>query len=116
MFRWRILAFPVLMTLAIGGCAPGKPVPPPAAASARSGPGQGTIVSVRPVVAPPSAASRILIAGISGHGDAVRAVSEFIVRTDDGRTLSLVQSNEANFRQGDRVALTAGARTRLARD
>jgi len=40
---------------------------------------------------------------------------EFIIREDDGRTISVVQTNEDNFRPGERVIITSGARTRLAR-
>jgi outer membrane lipoprotein SlyB len=43
-------------------------------------------------------------------GDAV----EFIIRQDDGSTLSVVQTNEDGFRPGDRVVLTRGARTHIA--
>jgi outer membrane lipoprotein SlyB len=60
-----------------------------------------------------------VIGGIAGtvaerslnKGDAV----EFVIREDDGRTITVVQTNEENFRPGDRVALSRGARTRLAR-
>lgn len=100
-----------LLAAGLAGCVPGSPAPPPSAPALEL----GTIVSVRPVVASPTAASRILIAA-PGGGATERRAFEFIIRTDDGRTLSVVQSNDANFRTGDRVALTAGARTRLARD
>jgi outer membrane lipoprotein SlyB len=43
-------------------------------------------------------------------GDAV----EFIIRQDDGSTVSVVQTNEDGFRPGDRVVLTRGARTHIA--
>ena len=48
--------------------------------------------------------------GVSG-GQAV----EFIIREDGGQTISVVQTNEENFRPGDRVTLTRGARTRIGR-
>ena len=40
---------------------------------------------------------------------------EFIIREDSGQTISVVQSNEENFRPGERVVLTRGSRTRLGR-
>ena len=102
-----------LVTLAgIAGCAPANPpkvaVQPTAA---------GTILSMRPVephagVAPLRAA---LLTDGSGQDDDNRALVEFIVRADDGATLSIVQSNAAGFRKGDHVIIVRGDRTRLAR-
>ena len=40
---------------------------------------------------------------------------EFIIRDDSGQTISVVQTNEENFQVGERVVITRGARTRLAR-
>ena len=40
---------------------------------------------------------------------------EFIIREDDGQTVSVVQTNEARFQSGERVVLTRGARTRIGR-
>ena len=40
---------------------------------------------------------------------------EFIIREDSGQTISVVQTNEENFRPGERVVLTRGSRTRLGR-
>jgi outer membrane lipoprotein SlyB len=39
---------------------------------------------------------------------------EFIIREDNGQTISVVQTNEESFRPGERVAITRGARTRLS--
>lgn len=49
------------------------------------------------------------VEGGASQGQAV----EFIIREDSGQTISVVQTNEENFRPGDRVVLTRGARTRL---
>ena len=38
---------------------------------------------------------------------------EFIIREDSGQTISVVQTNEEDFRPGERVILTRGARTRI---
>ncbi len=51
------------------------------------------------------------VEGAAGKGTA----SEFIVRADGGETLSIVQTNELQLQPGERVILTLGARTRLAR-
>jgi outer membrane lipoprotein SlyB len=42
-------------------------------------------------------------------------VVEFIVRTDGGAVLSVVQANDADFHAGDRVMILRGDATRLAR-
>jgi outer membrane lipoprotein SlyB len=60
-----------------------------------------------------------IVGGLAGNaieksantGNAV----EFIIREDNGQTISVVQTNEENFRPGERVVLTRGARTRIAR-
>lgn len=46
-----------------------------------------------------------------GTGQAV----EFIIREDNGQTISVVQTNEDNFQPGERVTLIFGERTRIAR-
>jgi outer membrane lipoprotein SlyB len=51
------------------------------------------------------------VEGQAGHGTAM----EFIIREDDGQTISLVQTNEEHFQPGERILLTRGARTRIAR-
>ena len=60
-----------------------------------------------------------IIGGIAGNA-VERGVStgnavEFIIREDDGQTISVVQSNEENFSPGERIVLTRGARTHIAR-
>jgi len=40
---------------------------------------------------------------------------EFIIREDTGQTISVVQTNEEGFQPNERVVLTRGARTRIAR-
>jgi hypothetical protein len=42
-------------------------------------------------------------------------LTEFIVRTDDGATLSVVQANTIGLHPGDRVVILRDASTRLAR-
>lgn len=45
-----------------------------------------------------------------GTGTAV----EFVIREDNGQLISVVQTNEANFHVGQRVAIIQGEQTRLA--
>jgi outer membrane lipoprotein SlyB len=60
-----------------------------------------------------------IIGGIAGtaiessatQGNAV----EFIIREDSGQTIAVVQTNEEGFQIGERIMLTRGARTRIAR-
>ena len=40
---------------------------------------------------------------------------EFIIREDNGQTISVVQTNEEAFQPNERVVLTRGARTRIGR-
>lgn len=60
-----------------------------------------------------------IVGGIAGTAVENSASSgnavEFIIREDSGNTIAVVQTNEENFRPGDRVILTRGARTRIAR-
>lgn len=60
-----------------------------------------------------------IIGGIAGtaieQGVSSGVAVEFIIREDSGQTISLVQSNEDQFRPGERVVLTHGARMRLGR-
>ena len=39
--------------------------------------------------------------------------TEFIIREDDGQTISVIQSNELHLRTGQRVMIIRGAETRL---
>jgi hypothetical protein len=98
------------------GCAPDQPpqavATPPAPAS-----GSAIILSMRTVnrgAVPPSMRPVLLIDNV-GTDDAGGSLAEFIVRTDDGATLSIVQTNEPGFHTGDRVVIVRGTRTRLAR-
>ncbi len=60
-----------------------------------------------------------IIGGIAGNAvensASTGSAVEFIIREDNGQTISVVQTNEDQFRPGERVALTRGARTRIAR-
>jgi outer membrane lipoprotein SlyB len=83
--------------------------------------GYGTIVSMRLVAGGHDVSTSILgaIGGVAGSAVQNQAgkgeTVEFILHEDGGQTVSIVQTNEDNFRLGERVLMTHGARTRLAR-
>ncbi len=71
-------------------------------------------MSIRPITV--SGETHANLAGTLGaSGGPPAASTEFIVREDSGGTISVVQVNQENFRPGDRVGLTRGARTSLVR-
>src|SRR5215472_15696292 len=104
----------VAMLVGVAGCTPAvaPPTPPQTAAA-----GGGTILSVRAIerhtaVEPLRAA---LLTDAEPAKNAGDPLVEFIVRADDGTTLSIVQANDSAFRQGDRVVILRAAQTHLAR-
>ena len=81
----------------------------------------GTILSMRNVAEPSGSAqwrTALLTAAVktstADGGEAAQLV-EFIVRADDGATLSIVQTNRVGLRPGDRVAILHDGGTYLAR-
>ncbi len=60
-----------------------------------------------------------IVGGIAGsaveHSASGGEAVEFIIREDDGQTISVVQTNEDHFQPGERIVLTRGARTRIGR-
>jgi outer membrane lipoprotein SlyB len=91
------------------------PAPAPAPTAVRGV--HGVIVSRRPIEATGTGVRGTILgavgepAGAAGQGAAV----EFIVREDDGQTVSVVQADAAGLMPGERVVLSAGGRTRLSR-
>jgi outer membrane lipoprotein SlyB len=99
--------------LGMAACAPTGTTGPGAAAAPTRSVDYGTIVSMRPVTV--QGQEILLRAVASTAGPAVDTAVEFIIREADGQIISVVQTNTANFRPGDRVALQRGDRTRIAR-
>ena len=98
----------------VSGCAPPTPSKPAAAPAVANA---GTILSMRAVSARAGDGplrTALLIDGAAPR-DASQKLVEFIVRADDGATLSIVQGNEAGFRTGDRVIIRRDEIARLAR-
>jgi outer membrane lipoprotein SlyB len=77
----------------------------------------GTILSVRAVErrSAETPLRAVLLEGSGGPDSRQRPLAEFIVRADDGATLSIVQPDEPGFRAGDRVIIRQDGYTRLAR-
>jgi len=77
----------------------------------------GVILSMRAVSRYPTQAPQLT--AFRGDSGAAKepggaALTEFIVRADDGATLSIVQPNDLKFRAGDRVVIMHAAQTHLA--
>jgi outer membrane lipoprotein SlyB len=91
----------------LAGCAvtTGPAISAPAALGTHT-----SIVAVRPV---PALVGDGMAARVLGSASHPVNLAEFIVRTDDGRTLSVVQPADAALKPGTSALLTAGARPRL---
>jgi outer membrane lipoprotein SlyB len=96
------------------GCAP---APPPVAVAPPEAANLGVIVSMRAI--PPQSNASAAVLGAVGSAAAVAPGAgpayEFIVREDNGQTVSVVQSNDQKLRPGDRTALLGGPHARLER-
>jgi outer membrane lipoprotein SlyB len=101
--------------LATAGCSRHTAVPAAAAAPPRPDTHYGIIAAMRPanIVGRDARGTilRLIGAAAAPDGDAM----EFIVRVDDGDTISVVQADTQRLRPGERVEVTASAPTRLVR-
>ncbi|HUB47508.1 MAG TPA: hypothetical protein VMB73_21210 [Acetobacteraceae bacterium] len=102
-----VLGFCVLVLLA--SCA----APPPAMQKAQTPPTDpglsGTILAVHPVPAASVQQVETLLSGADPQSDAVAGdLSEFIVRTGDGTTISVVQPETADLHPGEQVRIETG--------
>lgn len=106
----RVLASAGLL-LSLAGCA--APAPGRNAHAARVPGGQwGTIVAMRPVPAVAPRPVRRLLRGF-GDGRAATDATEFIVRTDAGATLSIVQVDQPALHTGERVGILPATPARI---
>ena len=108
MLRFFALAWvPVLL----GGCAAS---PPQRQASAPTVPAElrGTIVALRAVPSHAPQPLRLLFDRV-GAVASLPDATEFIVRTDGGETLAVVQPALPGLQRGDRVDIERGAHTRI---
>jgi outer membrane lipoprotein SlyB len=101
--------------VAVTGCAKQSEVGHTAAAPVTNSL-TGTILTLRTVAGrggqEPWRAALLADATASTVPDAA-PLTEFIVRADNGATLSIVQRNEPSFHQGDRVIILQDTRTHL---
>jgi outer membrane lipoprotein SlyB len=106
--------FCVLMMLA--GCAmqAEQSAPKVQAAPTRPAGVAGTILAMRPVVPERPGPTRILLSSLGGTGENSDAhVFEFIVRTQSGTTLAIVQPQTGDLRPGERVSILSGTETHI---
>lgn len=135
----RAACVAVLMALLLAGCASKITTAVPASAAGASTVGHpadlsyGVIVAERPVMIGETGAATGAAGGASGGN--IRAsiltaidgqagsgggatmpgeATEFIVRMDDGRTISVIQGDAQRLERGERVMIIHGAETRLA--
>jgi hypothetical protein len=104
----------VVLLFAAASCAPMAPAPATGTSAAVAG--GATVLAVRPIAPVAGDADggwrAALLDGASESGSPTPAgasLAEFIVRVDDGATLSIVQPNVAGLRVGDRVTLARPA-------
>jgi hypothetical protein len=108
---FRTLGFCIVALLA--SCAAPPPAQPPLARNARTpsaDPGlSGTILAVHPVPAASVQQVETLLSGAGPQSDAVAGdLSEFIVRTGSGTTISVVQPETADLHPGEQVRIVGG--------
>jgi outer membrane lipoprotein SlyB len=120
--RRTVLTLALVASLDLAGCsqASAPPANAPAQSLPQAGVEYGVIASLRPVARPIGGPGASILAavgmgGAAGAQAAVPAETEFVIRADDGRTLSVMQPNDQDFHAGERVALSRGARTRIVR-
>lgn len=119
----RIPAFclGILALVVLAGCARPAPLATNPSPAPQSTPfSAGTILSLRAVStstgsAPWRAALLAAASGSTGGSDSPVPLIEFIVRADDGATLSIVQSNKLDLHTGDRVVIRYEPTVQLAR-
>jgi outer membrane lipoprotein SlyB len=119
--RYCTLYLGLVMMVAVAGCAPTNQFTPASTTTGQPATTRiGTILSMRKITATAGQDSwrKLLV----GSGDTQRAsdsnaapLTEFIVRTDDGTTLSIVQANALGLQPGDRVVIQHDTGAHLAR-
>jgi hypothetical protein len=99
------------LLLLLNGCAsaPSQTRIVPSAAAWR-----GIILAVRPVTAGAAEPARVLLSGLGSEGPSGSDhIFEFIVRTESGALISVVQPASTALRPGEHVSIMHGAETRI---
>jgi len=102
--------------LLLTGCATHaeQPVPVVAQTGASHAGLRGIILAMRPVPTANAAPARVLLSGLDApNGIDAASVYEFIIRTDDGSTISIVQPRMNGMHAGEPVTIVRGAETRI---
>jgi outer membrane lipoprotein SlyB len=115
----RSASFCTLLLLA--GCAAHTEQPAPKVQVAPPAGVPGTILAMRPVRAEAPEPARILLSGLgTGTWGAPAAgaaggdnIFEFIVRTESGTTISVVQPRANGLHPGERISILRGVQTRI---
>jgi hypothetical protein len=108
----RPASFCALLLLA--GCATHPEPPVPKAPTAPLTGLRGTILAMRPVPAETPDPARLLLSGLGTQGGSADSHAfEFIVRTEGGTTISIVQPQSSGLHPGERVSILRGAETRI---
>jgi len=108
-----------LIGLALAGCA--SPPPPSAIPQAAVVPAagvpapgvHGTILAMRPVPAKAPEPARVLLAGFAGRAPSAAELFEFIVRTESGGVIAVVQPRAPGLHAGATVRVIQGTQTRI---
>ena len=98
-----------LALLALASCAPS---PAPSSASAPKNPAHAIIVTVRPVL-PGDTRAAALLRDSRDTTPTPAGTTEYILRTEDGGTLAVVQAADPALRPGAAVTVGRGERTTL---
>jgi hypothetical protein len=74
----------------------------------------GIVLAMRPVPAERPGPARVVLAGLGTPGSvSADHVYEFIVRTESGTTISIVQPRTNDLHTGEQVSILRGASTRI---
>jgi hypothetical protein len=96
--------------LVLAGCA--QHAVRPATEAATPSPIRATVVAIRHL--PTTTTGAPVLQAIGSKPTAGAAGAEYILRTEDGRLISLVQPDDPAVKRGDQVVLVDGQRLRLA--
>jgi outer membrane lipoprotein SlyB len=119
--RYLTVCLGLVVAAALAGCAPSNPAAPASNSTGQpAAPRNGTILSMRNVTVPAGQGPLRKLLADSGDTQPVGAsnaaqLTEFIVRTDEGATLSVVQANSLGLHPGDRVMILHDTGAHLAR-